>query len=219
MNINHDVVISVAPQLRGQITPRDLIEASGTLIFWINYSQLGVGKGGYLFRVAADRYYLEIGFSESSFYIERNHLKLELPFPAQKINEYVYCCAMWQPTKLSLLMLDKSYDESVSSGADAMTEMENRTKELKTPPTLPPNSLITWARKQSIVPITSYDSPLDFYQEVTLALQAIPDKTRTAIIYNAFWDITYNYRNGHTSSLVQATMRMPPQKRTNMFPQ
>ena len=186
-----DVIIDITPQLRGRVTPRDLIEASGTLTFWINYSQLGAGKEGYLFRVATDKYYLEVGFTESSFYITRNGLRVEAPISTQIPDGYVNCYAMWQPTKLSLLMLDKSYDEAVSSGADAITEIENRTKEVETPPTLPPNSLITWARKEAITPTITYDSLPDFYQEVTLALQSIPDKARTAIIYNAFWDIIY----------------------------
>ncbi len=185
-----DVIIDIAPQLRGRVTPRDLIEANGTLTFWINYSQLGVGKQGRLFKVSTDKYYLEVGFTESSFYITRNDRKLELPFPAQT-EGYVNCYAIWQPTKLNLLMLDKSYDEAISAGADAMIEVENRTKEVKTPPTLPPNSLITWARKELIVPVTIYASFNDFCQEVVLALQSIPDKAKTAIIYNAFWDITY----------------------------
>ncbi len=186
-----DVVIDIAPQLRGKVTPRDLIEANGTLAFWINYSQLGVGKAGYFFRVATDKYYLEVGFTESSFYIARNDSKVEAPIPKDRPNEYVLCFAMWQPTKLSLSMLDKSYDEAVSPGVDAVTEIENRTKEVKTPSTLPPNSLITWARKEAIATTIVYDSLPDFYQEVTFALQSIPDKARIANIYNAFWDITY----------------------------
>jgi len=186
-----NVIINIAAQLRGRITPLDLIGANGTLTFWINYSQLGVGKEGYLFKVATDKYSLEVGFTESSFYIARNGFKLELSIATHLPNGYVNCYAMWQPTKLSLLMLDKSYDEAVSSGADAITETENRTKIIKTPPTLPPNSLITWARKKAIAPITAYDSLPHFYQEITSALQSLSDKVGTVNMYNAFWDIIY----------------------------
>ena len=185
------MIIDIAPQLMGDVTPRDLIEASGTLTFWINYSQLGAGKEGYLFRVAIDKYYLEVGFKESSFYIARNDLKLEEPISTQIPDGYVNCYAMWQPTKLSLLMLDKSYDEAVSSGADAITEIENRRKVLETPPTLPPNSLITWARKEAITPITTYDSLSHFYEAVTSALQSISDEVSTVGMYDAFWNIAY----------------------------
>lgn len=191
MTTINNVIIDIAPKLRGHVTPRDLIEANGTLTFWINYSQLVADKEGYLFRVATDNYYLEVGFAKSAFYIARNGLKLEAPISTDRPNLYVNCYAMWQPTKLSLLMIDKSYDEAVSSGADAIAEIENRTKEVKTPPTLPPNSLITWARKEAIAPTVTYDSLPHFYQEVTFALQSIPDKAKTAYIYNAFWDITY----------------------------
>jgi len=185
------VIVDIAPQLKGHVTPRDLIEANGTLAFWVSYSQLGEGKSGHLFKVATDKYYLGVGFTESTFYIVRNDSKLEAPIGMHNPKEYVNCYAMWQPTELSLLMLDKSYGEAISSGVDAIFEIENRREVLKTPPILPPNALINWARKEAIAPIIAYDSLPHFYQEVTFALQAIPDKARAANIYNAFWDITY----------------------------
>jgi len=188
----NSVVIDIAPQIRGYITPRDLITASGTLHFLTNYSQLGSGKSGYLFKVISPNYYLEVGFTENSFYIARNDQRLEVSIePVYKPTGYVHCYAMWQPTELSLLFLDESYKEAVSSGADAIAEIERRKKTLKTPSTIPPNSLIDWARKETIAPITTYDSPFDFYQAVTFSLQSIPDKVATIGMYNAFWDITY----------------------------
>lgn len=185
-----DVIIDIAPQLKVQVTPRDLIKACVTIVFWIDLTQL-VAKSGFLFKVASPDYYLEVGFTNFSFYIKRNDRKLEMRIQPDIQGGYAFCSAAWQPAELRLLILDKSYGEAIDYGADDIIEIENRTKVLKTPPTFPPNSLITWVRKQAIVPTISYDSPLDFYQEVTLALQSIPDKARTAIIYNAFWDIMY----------------------------
>ncbi|MCK4273324.1 MAG: hypothetical protein KAW90_00420 [Dehalococcoidales bacterium] len=185
-----DVIIDIAPQLKGHVTPRDLIEACVTIVFWIDLTQLAA-KSGFLFKVVSPDYYLEVGFTNVSFYIKRNDRKLEMRIQPDIQDSYAMCSAVWQTAELGLMILDKSYGEAIDSGADGIIEIENRTKVLKTPPTLPPNSLITWARKEAIAPITSYDSSLDFYQEVVLALQEIPDKARTAIIYNAFWDIIY----------------------------
>lgn len=187
----NDVVIDIAPQIRGKVTPCDLIEANGTLTFWIDSSQFGE-KVGYLFKVVSPDYHLEVGFTENDFYIARNNQRLEMSIEPYKRAGHVNCYAFWQPSELGLLILDKSYAEAVSSGADAIAEIERRKKILRTPPTLPQNSLITWARKMDIAPTVTYDSPSHFYQEVTFALQSIPDKVATVGMFNAFWDITYD---------------------------
>ncbi|MBE0517459.1 MAG: hypothetical protein IBX41_08770 [Methanophagales archaeon] len=186
----NDIIIEIAPQIRGHVTPRDLIEANGTLTFRINSSQFGE-KSGYLFKVASPDYSLEVGFTRTSFYIARNDQRLTLSIEPYKQAGHAMCYAMWQLTELSLLILDKSYDKAVSSGADAIVEIERRKKILRTPPTIPTNSLIAWARTKAIAPAITYDSHSHFYQEVTFALQSIPDKVATVGMYNAFWDITY----------------------------
>ena len=115
-----------------------------------------------------------------------------MPVDPFRQGAFAYCYAMWQPTELSLLILDTSYDEAIASGANSIDEIEKRKMILITPPIIPPNSLITWARKEEIVQTTIYDSLSHFYQEVTSALQSISDKIATVNMYNAFWDITYN---------------------------
>lgn len=185
-----DTIIDIAPQLRGHVTPRDLIEATGTLTFWTNSFQLGE-KTGYLFKVVSPDYCLEVGFTKTSFYIARNEQKLEISIETYREAGYINCYVMWQPTELSLLFLDKSYDEVVSSSADGIDEIERRTKILKTLPTIPPNSLIAWARKEAIAPTITHDSLSQFYQEVSFALQSIPDKVATVSMYKAFWDTIY----------------------------
>lgn len=185
-----DIIIDIAPQIRGYVTPFDLIEAKGTFTFWISSSQLGE-KEGYFFKVNTLDYYLEAGFTKISFYIIRNDQKLEMPIDPFRQGVFANCYAMWQPTELSILILDSSYDEAIASGANSIDEIEKSKKILITPPIIPPNSLITWARKEEIVSTTIYDSLPHFYQEVTSALQSISDKIATVNMYNAFWDITY----------------------------
>lgn len=188
--VARDVIIDIVPQFRGHVTPRDLIQSVITFGFWLDLTGLAEKKG-ILFKVLSPDYHLEVGFTSDSFYIARNNKKLEMPIEADKRSGYAMCSASWLPTELRLMVLDKSYGEAIDSGADAIAEIDSRTNVLHTRPTFPPNSLITWARKQAIVPIITYDTPPDFYQEVTLAIQSIPDKAITANIYNAFWDITY----------------------------
>ena len=89
--------------------------------------------------------------------------------------------------------LDESYDEVISTLADSAeeeVEIRKRTKVLKTSVTFPPYSLIDWARKESIAPVTTYRSVEDFKEVVASSLQSIKDKVLT-IGCNPFWDISY----------------------------
>ena len=137
----NEVIIDIAPQIRGRVISRNLIEANGTITFWINSSQL-IKKIGYLFKVASPDYHLEVGFTETSFYITRNDQRLEMPIEPYREAGDINCYAIWQQTELSLLILDKSYGEAISSGADNTDEMKKRKKILRTPSTIPPKSLI-----------------------------------------------------------------------------
>lgn len=188
-SIHDNVSIDIAPQLLKQIIPLDLIVARGTLTFVMNLTQPDL-KAGLLFRVMSEDYHLEVGFSDKAFYITRSGQRLEYP-NILIAPGYAMYFAMWQPTELSLVVLDKSFSEIVSTCTDNTTEVEKRTKRIKTPPVFPPNSLIAWARWHAIAPKVTYESKASFYQEAALALQMIPDKITTAGMQGAFWDITY----------------------------
>jgi hypothetical protein len=192
-SIDQNVFVGITPQLRGFVTPRDIIEAEGTFSFSSNYSEISGCKGGILFKLVSGLYYIEVGFAGNLFYIARNHDKLEYPIqpvfkPIGRFNAFV----MWSPTELKLCILDESYDEVVSALADSPEEeIIRRTKVLKTPVTFPPYSLINWARAESIAPITTYRSIEDFNEVVVSSLQSIQDKVSTIGLSNPFWDITY----------------------------
>jgi len=148
----NNVVVDIAPQIKGYVTPRDLITANGTFTFWIRVDDV---KTGYLFRVISSNYHLEVGFIRNKFYILRNDKILELPIEFTHEPRYAFCVVMWQPTELKLIVYDKS---------------EKREKTLRTHPTIPPNSLIDWARREAIIPTTIYDSVHDFYETVVSSL-------------------------------------------------
>lgn len=182
-------IININPLFMGQLTQHDLIKAIGILSLSFNLES--IEKPGYLFEVNSLDYYLKVGFTEASFYIKRNNQMLEMLIEPYRQAGPVDCYAMWHPNELNLLILHKSDREAVSSGVDDLIEIERRRKFLKTPPIIPPNSLIAWARKEAIVPIITYNSSSHFYQEVTLALQSIQDKVESANMYENFWENTY----------------------------
>jgi len=190
-----EVMVQIAPQIRGRITSRDLINANGTLTFNSNYSEIGEGKAGFLFKVVNDSYYFEVGFTVTHIYIVRNHDRLELPIqPIFKPTGHFFCAVTWSPTELSIILLDESYNDAISvldSPIKKEEELERRKKVLKTLATIPPNSLVCWARNRSIAPTDTYESEGDFNEVVTSAIQSVQDKVSTLGVHNPFWDIFY----------------------------
>ena len=183
--------IDIAPPFRGYVTPRGVIEPEGTIEFKTNYSQVGRGHAGFIFKVAAPGYSLEVGFSEEAFYIERNGQRLLHPLiPILLPSGDVHFFAMWTIGQLSLAVLDESFRRP-GIAVDDIAGVERRTVALKTVPTLPPNSLLSWARRQAILPAQAYDSRDVFYQTAVSSLESIQDIVSSLGAQNPFWDITY----------------------------
>lgn len=182
------VTFYIHPHIRGKLTPVDLIKAYGNLR--LGTPRLGKGEE-IIFRVSCSDYYLQVGFTTTSFYIIRNSEKLEISNEPFRQDETTNYWAIWRPTEMSLLILDKSYYDAIALGANETDEIEKRAKVLKTSPIIPPNSLIKWMRKRNTEETTTYDSISHFNQEVTSAMQSISDKILVTNMYKAFWDITY----------------------------
>jgi len=202
-------IVDIPACLKGKITPRDVIAASGAFMWKTDASYITsqlVGETGYFFKVVSLNYSLEVGSNKrlhgfyknqpvynQFFYIARNDQWLEQvifgPFKLLAVGD-VYLFAMWEPSQLSLLFLDKFDQREIAESSDG-TEIDKKRRILKTPPTIPPYSLVDWARKEAIAPVITYDSLFHFYEEVVSSLQSIPDKVRTIGMYNSFWDITY----------------------------
>jgi hypothetical protein len=192
-SISGEGMISLAQQVKTMMAPLDFTATKGTITFWIPYSQVGEGKSGHIFRVSFPGYYFEAGFTENELYLQRNGHRAAISFDtAENSQNMMNCYLMWEPTKLSVIILDPTYGRSISSGADRIKEVEKRTKSIDTSATLPPNSIIEWARKLNILPVKIYESMEDFYQSVIIAIQSIDDKVSSTNMYNAFWDITYD---------------------------
>jgi hypothetical protein len=196
MNTNdNSISVQIAPPFMGHITPGGVINAKGTIEFKTNYSQVGKGYSGSVFIVTAPGYQFEVGFTDEFFYIERNSCRLEYPLrPVFMPHGAVHFFARWSLQQLRLTVIDESFHQTIEnqSELDSNTaEVERRTLTLETPPTLPPNSLIAWARMQAILPTTFYDSKESFNQTVTSSLESIQNLVTSLGSVNPFWDITY----------------------------
>lgn len=187
---NTEISIKIAPQIRHLVTYFDVIKAEGTLDLIMKNSEIAPGRSGFLFKVKHPEYLLECGFADNSAYILHNEFKLEYALALDKQNARQRYFITWQPTHISItaLPLPESAEEFKKI---EITDVQEKTRNLNTRTMIPPNSLLEWARKQSIAPITIYESEALFYQAVIAALQTINDKVETIGMHNPFWDITY----------------------------
>jgi hypothetical protein len=184
--------IEIAPQLRTKLAPLDFMCASGTISFWIAYSEVGQEKGGFFFRVSFPNYLFEAGFTPTELYFQRNQYKTSLQFgKTNNAHDRMNCYLIWDPTMLKTILLDPSYGVAISSGLDFNEEIAKRSQTSITPPTIPPNYILEWARRANILPIKTYDTVEDFYQSVLMAIQSIQDKIQSTSMYNAFWNFSY----------------------------
>jgi hypothetical protein len=190
-----NVVVEIAPQIKGLATARDLITPNGTLEFESRYSEMGGTKTGFLLKLTTRSYHLEIGFTSTHFYIIRNRHKLEwLLKPVFEPHGDAMCFAIWSPTELRLLILDEGFRERAAglTREQHIQMIGQHARSLLTPATLPPNSLLQWARERAIAPSTKYESAQQFYGVVVESLQSIQDKIDSLGLIQPFWDITYD---------------------------
>jgi hypothetical protein len=198
MNDVDEVSVEIASHLGGHITPRGLIEPRGTIELKTNYAHVGGSNSGHFCKVVSREYQLEIGCTETHFYIMRNADRLEVPIrPIHRLTGSVHILAGWDLTQLSLTVLDDTFTEAIAglqNNEDKVREVQNRQTFLVTVPTIPPNSLLKWARKQAVLPTETYNSVSHFNEIVASSLEAIADPVSSMGSINSFWDITYQGR-------------------------
>lgn len=195
-SINGQFIVEINPQIKGHYTINDLITSSGTIVFNSNYSEICNDKSVNIFKLLTDSYHFKLGFAKDHFFIQRNSDLLKFPLHTiYKPDGRIQCYAMWNPTSLSLLILDETYQEAILQNIDpnfSEQEVEKRTKTIKTSTTFPPNYLINGIRKSMILSETTYESIADFNNVVTLMIQSIGEKISTIGLRNPFWNIIYD---------------------------
>ena len=197
MNRESDLTVQVdiSPPFKGHVTPRGLIEPRGTVEFQTDYSRIGGPYVGYIFQLKSKDFTFEAGFTQDHFYLQRNDQRVEKPIvPIYGPLGRVHFFATWDVDRLVLTILDETYKETIAtlSNTDEKTrEVEKRTVTVWTPPTLPPTSLLRWARKESILPTVVYNTAEHLHETVASSIEAIADIVESLDAFNSFWDITY----------------------------
>jgi hypothetical protein len=181
--LSHDVTFTFAPSLKGYATANDFIIPTGTLQFTLSNIDTEVVNLNLIFKLYGYGFDFEIGYTSDSIYMLRNGHRVDINFSSLSIvfNKRV-CFASWGPTKLELDVIEKLRTNN---------ELRTQTANIQTPPTLPPNSLIDWLRRESVTPIIFYKSNKHFYEVVISCLQEVATNIKSLNLHSAFWDIAH----------------------------
>jgi hypothetical protein len=185
--------IELAPALRPYVSELDLIQSVGTLYFGIPGTDLH-SQSRYLFDVRADAYHLRTAIDTGQVFIERNGVRAAVEVPATPALVKSY--AVWDPTMISIVSAAPA-----ESGALSAEDIDRLTvRRFYDPPVLPPTSLIAWARRNSLVPATTYATPSDGIGAIGTALRGIQEKVYAQGMQRAFWDFVRegNWITAHT---------------------
>jgi len=172
--------LTIADCFGGFLSPTELLKPEGSFQFGVPGAALH--DDGCIVSVLEEDYVFVVAFKDGGLHFLRNHDRLTLTeTDLRPLVNYEFChvIAGWSRNNLVLSVFpwDKNGPHCV--------------RELATPPTCPPKSLIEWARRKALIPISVYDSDAAFYQRVFHALGAIEGKIADMPNANCFWDIHY----------------------------
>jgi len=187
-----EVEFVISPRLRGHVTHWDLMGSSGTLTFQTRYSE--IGEGGCIFRIASEDYRFECGFTRNEIYLERNTYRLDYPLqPESNPSGRVQFFVIWSESILKIVVLDDEWGKKIAelSEDESEAKIDERSRVLETPATIPPNSLLLWARKQAILPSITFDTERDFFEVIVSSFEHIDDQIQSMDQISPFWNITY----------------------------
>jgi len=170
-----DVLVEIAPSLRGHFGVLDLIGPEMMIASVFGYDGLQTGR---LFLVQAPGYRLELRISDEWLELVRNEFQVKVPLAhiARRSGNAITAIE-FSPNKLHLLIHDREGER-------------NDTRD--TPPSFPPHALREWARRQALAPTAHYESGEILCQTVIDQLQHLRDKIVDANAFNGFWDIEYD---------------------------
>lgn len=168
------VVVEIALALRTQVSELDVIQSAGTLYFAAPGLELQ-RRSGTLFSARADSYSLRAAVEEGHVVIERNGIRATAEVPAsRRVKTYL----VWSPTEISAYC-----------GAPGETELLSD-RQLFEPPVFPPTSLVSWARRNALIPTTTYANADEGIGAIGTALRGLEDKIHAQGMRRAFWDTT-----------------------------
>lgn len=186
-----EIEISIHERYKGQVTPIDLIQSTGSLVDWLT----GPSSSG-IFQVRCGGYLLEAGVTNDVLYIQRNNATSVAPLANEAPPTMII--VQWSPDRIVATALGSGFEKEKREAKDEDQETElvrERTFITDTPTTYPPFELINWARENGIAPASSYKTASDLFEVVVSAIQGIQDKVDKSGAQGAFWNVAKEVEN------------------------
>lgn len=171
--------IKIAPDIQDRILLSDLLATQCLLI--IPTLKKSVQKGGLFWGIVDDNFHFLLLVEDLNLVLIRNGVTATL-YVGDMIKrfEVVIFKVHWTYRELTLECgMDNDYIKT----------------QVPTIPTAPPPSLVNWARKQNLLPITQFETKEEFCAKVYSCLVSIQDKITTIGAINPFWDMEYSGRS------------------------
>ena len=189
------VSISIAPMLRGNITPFNIINSEFTLVSVVKIGNSSETFEEVFFKVECRDYFLCLSVEKKHIVLKRNDQVLAIDL-ALFVNpkEGIILSAMCTPSRLLLRASGKLRKEIPATDQKYIENGHTVVIDKETSPVVPPLHLLEWARKNNVSPIILYDDYSDFKNTIASALISIQDKIDNVGLHRAAWDIEYDQK-------------------------
>lgn len=175
---NARIEYNIPPINEGSITVKDLLMAEATSL--TVYETADLARGGELFMISDDTFYLSHGVYQNQVILQRNDSICSLDITdAIKGGKLALITVIWS---INFLQLECHFGAGLSTKLSAKKD---------TPPTLPSNKLIKWARFENLIDKEEYASEEELREKVLSFLLSIQDKIDKSGSFTSFWDTSY----------------------------
>jgi len=163
----------------GRLTAEALLRSTGSVEIWLSEQAFPKHKTC-IFHIADKGFFFNLGFIDGGLIFQRNQhvLKINESFFKQLQNNTTFI-ASWTPDSLIVLLGPMGFQ------GPSIREIININ------PIPAPNSLIRWAREQSLLPTKEYENESDFVARVHSGLAMLQDKIDAMPSRDIFFDIEY----------------------------
>ncbi len=172
------MIFDLAPQVRGYLTPADLLMSEGTFHFATEKNQL-LG-GGYIFQIQGEGFVFNLSVQNLSLVVQRNETVSILTLDKIPEKTRLGIFIMWSYSKLTLICRYGNKEED-----QIKSEVPNSA-------IAPPNNLLKWSRLNNLIPTTEYETAEAFRTKIHSCLVTINEKIEETKGFYPFWNITYD---------------------------
>lgn len=184
-NLDFEPDVYIDPQLRDQgVTNVALIRPFGVATTVAPCIWLPLDYFHIFFMVKAVNYLLAFGRRGDHYFLRRNNSIVRLKFPPRRLGcEDMTLAITWSVEEIAISGYTESNQQQAGTKRQGL-----RSKDRVTDPVSPPNTLYTWARRQLLLPSTSYDRPGQVFDVIMDALRTVNEEISRTDDIAGFWD-------------------------------